>query len=108
VPRLENLRCNTEAIVARFLDAAVQLDITVVDDKNHEHRRCIVPVASLVPCVGHKLSTIREMTCANPRLLAVSWVRGKHSTMAFVDLNQLRDESVDCSWWWRVTTTCIR
>jgi hypothetical protein len=40
---LENLRSNTEADVARLLDAAVHIDVTVVDNEEEEVGRHVVP-----------------------------------------------------------------
>jgi hypothetical protein len=46
---LKNLRGNTEADVAGLLDAAVDIDVAVVDDEEEEAGRHVVAVTSLVP-----------------------------------------------------------
>ena len=40
---LEDLRGNTEADIARLLDAAVDIDIAVVDYEEEDRRRQVVP-----------------------------------------------------------------
>lgn len=40
---LKNLRCNAEADVAGLLDAAVDIDVAIVDDEEENVRRRVVP-----------------------------------------------------------------
>jgi hypothetical protein len=46
---LENLGRNAKADIARLLDAAVDIDVAVVDNEEKETRHGVVTVASLVP-----------------------------------------------------------
>jgi hypothetical protein len=49
---LENLGRDTEADVAGLLDAAVDIDISIVDDEEEQTRHSVVAIASLVPDLG--------------------------------------------------------
>jgi hypothetical protein len=46
---LENLGGDTKANIARLLDAAVDVDVAVVDDEEEQAGRHVVAVSSLVP-----------------------------------------------------------
>ena len=46
---LKNLRGNTEADVAGFLDAAIHINIAVVHNKDQEVRSAVVAITSCIP-----------------------------------------------------------
>jgi hypothetical protein len=108
---LKNLRGNTEADVAGLLDAAVDVDVAVVDDEEEEAGRHVVAVTSLVPnlldwmvsvCVQVNersslthLSTVGQVAGSHPWLLAVLRMSHERSTVALIDLHELGEESLN-------------
>jgi hypothetical protein len=109
---LENLRRYTEANVARLLDAAVDINVAVVDNEEQETRHRVVPIASLIPGLGDcrmlaefvdvrsrmqltKFTTVSKIARTHPGLLAVLRMSSEDTTVALVDLHKLLDEGLD-------------
>ena len=109
---LEDLGRYTEADVARLLDAAVNIDVAIVNNEDQETRHSVVAVASLSPGLGDfrmlveymelrlrmqltKFTTVSEVAKPHPGLLAVLRVGSKDTAVALIDLNKLLHECLD-------------
>ena len=100
---LEDLRRHTEADVARLLDAAVYIDVAVVDDEEEQVGGHRILVARLVPNLLDHLTAIGKVTGTHPRLLAMLRVSGNKTTVALVSLHKLLEEGLN-GLGWRATT----
>lgn len=109
---LENLRRNTEANIAGLLDAAVHINVAVVDDEHQEVGHGVVAVTSLVPDLGDcgqlatdnnislktrltEFTSISQIAHTHPRLLSVLRVRVEDASVALVDLYELLHEGLN-------------
>ena len=92
---LEDLRSHTKTDVARLLDAAVYINIAVVDDEEEQVGRHSVFVTGLVPNLLDHLTTVSKVTGTHPRLLAMLRVSGNETTVGFINLHELLEEGLD-------------
>lgn len=108
---LENLGRNPEADVTGLLDAAVHINVAVVDDKDQKPGHGVVAVSSLIPGFGDfrmlaeymnvrpkvqltKFATVSKAARAHPRLLAMLRVGCEDTAVALVYLSKFRNESL--------------